>query len=155
MNGSVEPLLSPDGNYIIGSGSDGDIYRWDVRTHKYVGALSNETDRSRRLRRAILRLVQRVESLSLLGTERLFFGNTLLRQTKTDPSVIFETSWNILTRLNGDVILAMSTGKKNRNAGFLHGLWNECSALEWPTSRHGLNYVWSMYCLKSKIPLRS
>jgi U3 small nucleolar RNA-associated protein 18 len=43
INGSVRAIaFSHDGHEVFGSGSDGDVYRWDTRTHKCLERFSNQ-----------------------------------------------------------------------------------------------------------------
>ena len=44
MNGSVRAIVftNDDGNEVLASGSDGDVYRWDLRSRKCLERFSNQ-----------------------------------------------------------------------------------------------------------------
>lgn len=150
MNGSVRTItFSPDGNYIIGSGSDGDIYRWDVRTHKCVERFSNEDGSiSSSMASSSRHLAVGAESgvVNLYSEQRGYSSGNTLATTNRKPTksiMNLKTSADLL-RLNGDgQILAMSTRRERNSMKLLH-VPSGTVFSNWPTSKTPLNYVWSM-----------
>jgi U3 small nucleolar RNA-associated protein 18 len=150
MNGSVRTItFSPDGNYIIGSGSDGDIYRWDVRTHKCVERFSNEDGSiSSSMAASSRHLAVGAESgvVNLYSEQRGYSSGNTLATTNRKPTksiMNLKTSADLL-RLNGDgQILAMSTRRERNSLKLLH-VPSGTVFSNWPTSKTPLNYVWSM-----------
>jgi U3 small nucleolar RNA-associated protein 18 len=150
MNGSVRTItFSPDGNYIIGSGSDGDIYRWDVRTHKCVERFSNEDGSiSSSMAASSRHLAVGAESgvVNLYSEQRGYSSGNTLATTNRKPTksiMNLKTSADLL-RLNGDgQILAMSTRRERNSMKLLH-VPSGTVFSNWPTSKTPLNYVWSM-----------
>jgi U3 small nucleolar RNA-associated protein 18 len=166
LNGSVRALaFTPDGEQIVASGSDGDVYRWDVQsrrclerfpngdgsitsslsassTHLAVGAESGVvnlySERQQRLQQ---------QSLLTYGS-----GGNSNPPTKAPLKSVMNlhTSADVV-RFNPDgQILAMSSQRETLGLKLLH-VPTRTVFSNWPTSKTPLRYVWSVdFSPKSK-----
>jgi U3 small nucleolar RNA-associated protein 18 len=150
MNGSVRALtFTPDGDYIIGSGSDGDVYRWDLRTRRCVERFSNQDGSITSAMAASARhLAVGAESgvVNLYSDQTSFLSTKGLASTSRKPTksiMNLHTSAD-LVKFNGDgQILAMSTRREKDGMKLLH-VPSGTVFSNWPTSKTPLDYVWSM-----------
>jgi len=150
MNGSVRALsFTPDGEYILGSGSDGDVYRWEMRTRQCVERFSNEDGT---ITASLASSSRHVAVGAESGVVNLFSDHSSgLRQgslLKTNRSPLksimnLHTSADAL-RFNSDgQILAMSSRREKHSMKLLH-VPSMTVFSNWPTSKTPLSYVWSM-----------
>lgn len=159
VNGSVRAIcFTPGGENVMASGSDGDVYRWDLRNsrrpcierfsnqdgtitsclaassqHFAVGAESGVVN---------LYASQQEPSRSGSGPARMLASG----RTPIKSILNLHTSADMV-RFNGDgQILAMSTRRERQNNNSLKLLHVPTATVfsNWPTSKTPLGYVWSM-----------
>ncbi|KAL7535356.1 hypothetical protein ACHAXR_006442 [Thalassiosira sp. AJA248-18] len=155
MNGSVRAItFSEDGEYVIGSGSDGDVYRWHIGSRRCVERFHNEDGTiTSSLAVSSNFLAVGAESgvvnlyndkhapsssrgrggLSLTATERSPLKSIMNMTTSAD---------NVCFNHDGQ-ILAMSTRRETNGLKLLH-VPTATVFSNWPTSKTPLKYVWSM-----------
>lgn len=141
LNGSVRALtFSPDGEHILASGSDGDVYRWDVRSKKCLERFANEDGTiTSSLALSSSKLAVGAES----GVVNLFSG-TLGQERKPIKSIMNLSTSNDALRFNSDgQILAFSSRREKDSLKLLH-VPTATVFSNWPTSKTPLGYVWSV-----------
>jgi len=153
MNGSVRAVtFTPDGDYIIGSGSDGDVYRWDLRSRKCVERFSNEDGTITSSMAASSRhlAVGSESGVVNLYSDRMvnasWNSSSLQQQNRKTPikSIMNLATSADLVRYNHDgQILAMSSRREKDSMKLLHVPTSTVFS-NWPTSKTPLSYVWSM-----------
>lgn len=150
MNGSVRALtFTPDGEYIIGSGSDGDVYRWDLRTRQCVERFSNQDGSiTSSMASSARHLAVGGESgvVNLYQDQTSFSSAKRLATTSRAPtkSIMNLSTSADLVRFNDDgQILAMSTRREKNSLKLLH-VPSGTVFSNWPTSKTPLNYAWAM-----------
>lgn len=153
MNGSVRAVsFSADSEFVMGSGSDGDIYRWHVRSRRCVERFHNEDG-------TITSSMATSSNFMAVGAEsgvvNLYNDKTPIRKkrdglsvamTERTPvkSIMNMTSSADLVKFNDDgQILAMSTRRETNGLKLLH-VPTATVFSNWPTSKTPLKYVWSM-----------
>ena len=154
MNGSVRAItFTPDGGQIIASGSDGDVYRWDVQSRKCLERFSNEDGTiTSALAASTRHLAVGAESgVVNLYSER----NSRSLESATQSTSIFQSRSPIrsimnlhtsadMVRFNQDgQLIAMSSRREKMAMKLLH-VPTATVFSNWPTSKTPLNYVWSM-----------
>lgn len=124
----------------MASGSDGDVYRWDLRTNKCLERFSNEDGTiTSSLALSSGHLAVGAES----GVVNLFQGSIGQSRKPLKSIMNLHTSADAL-RFNSDgQILAMSTRRDKQTLKLLHVPTATVFA-NWPTSKTPLGYVWSM-----------
>ncbi|KAL9189770.1 hypothetical protein ACHAXT_009445 [Thalassiosira profunda] len=144
MNGSVRAItFSGDGEDVLGSGSDGDVYRWHIGSRRCVERFHNE-DGTITSALAASSNVLAVGSettlplparrgLSLASTERTPLKSIMNLTTSAD---------NVCFNHDGQ-ILAMATQRETNGLKLLH-VPTATVFSNWPTSKTPLKYVWSM-----------
>jgi U3 small nucleolar RNA-associated protein 18 len=144
MNGSVRAVsFTPSGDQIVTSGSDGDVYRWDLRNAcRCVERFSNEDGTITSYLAASSRhLAVGAES----GVVNLYSELNASPKSKRTPvkSILnLHTSADML-RFNSDgQILAMSSRRETNGLKLLH-VPTATVFSNWPTSKTPLSYVWS------------
>ena len=151
MNGSVRALcFTPDGEQIIASGSDGDVYRWDLKSRQCLERFSNEDGTiTSALATSSRHLAVGAESgVVNLYSESGTFSST--RSTLCNPSrnpiksiMNLHTSADSLCFNHDGQILALSSSREKMGLKLLH-LPTATVFSNWPTSKTPLNYVWSL-----------
>jgi U3 small nucleolar RNA-associated protein 18 len=150
MNGSVRAItFAGDGDEMLASGSDGDVYRWDLRNNrKCIERFANQD--------GTITSSLAVSSRTLaVGAESGVVNLYSERQARCCPSspqssrtplksiMNLQTSADAL-RFNPDgQILALSS-RRERNAVKLLHVPTQTVFSNWPTSKTPVNYCWSM-----------
>jgi U3 small nucleolar RNA-associated protein 18 len=150
MNGSARSVtFTPDSHYILASGSDGDVYRWDLRAgrkcvdrfHNQDGTITSALAVSSKF------LAVGAESgvVNLyndqIPSQRL--GRSSEQRQPTKSIMNLHTSAD-LVKFNPDgQILAMSTRREKDSMKLLHVPTGTVFS-NWPTSKTPLGYVWSL-----------
>ena len=156
MNGSVRAItFSEDGEYIMGSGSDGDVYKWNVRSRRCVERFRNEdgTITSSLAATSNFLAVGSESGVVNLYTEKYsrsspYGGNSGigLNAVERNPlkSIMNLTTSADSLKFNDDgQILALSTKRETNGLKLLH-VPTATVFSNWPTSKTPLKYVWSM-----------
>ena len=153
MNGSVRAItFTPDGEQIIASGSDGDVYRWDLKSRQCIERFSNEDGTitsalaatSRHLAVGAESGVVNLYSERSSGTataSKLFAGST--RKDPLKSIMNLHTSADMVRFNHDGQILAMSSRREKMGMKLLH-VPTATVFSNWPTSKTPLNYVWTM-----------
>lgn len=151
MNGSVRAVtFSSDGTQLIASGSDGDVYRWDMRSRQCIDRFSNEDGTiTSSLAVTTRHLAVGAESgvVNLYSDYQVGFRKEkALRPSERKPlrSIMNLHTSADLVRFNDDgQILAMSTRREKAGLKLLH-VPTATVFSNWPTSKTPLHYVWSL-----------
>jgi len=150
MNGSARAVsFSPCGDFIISSGSDGDVYRWDLRSKKCVDKFQNQDG-------TITSFVSATSRFTAVGAEsgvvNLYHDRAPAFKKRTPVKSIMNLQTSIdHMKFNptGD-ILAMSSQREKDSLKLLH-VPTQTVFSNWPTSKTPLGYVWSIdFSPKSK-----
>ncbi|KAL7492530.1 hypothetical protein ACHAWT_001595 [Skeletonema menzelii] len=156
MNGSVRAIaFSEDGEYIMGSGSDGDVYKWNIQSRRCVERFHNEdgTITSSLAATSNFLAVGSESGVVNLYTEKysrssLYGGSDKgvgLNATERNPlkSIMNLTTSADSLKFNADgQILALSTRRETNGLKLLH-VPTQTVFSNWPTSKTPLKYVWS------------
>ena len=151
MNGSVRAIcFTPGGEQIIASGSDGDVYRWDLKSRRCLERFSTEDGTiSSALAASSRHLAVGAESgvVNLYSESRnLARPPSMFRSSRRDPikSIMnLHTSADSLCFNHDGQILALSSSREKMGLKLLH-VPSATVFSNWPTSKTPLNYVWSM-----------
>ncbi|KAL7531830.1 hypothetical protein ACHAWF_003927 [Thalassiosira exigua] len=154
MNGSVRAVtFSGDGEHVLGSGSDGDVYRWHVGSRRCVERFHNEdgtVTSSLALSSDVLAVGAESGVVNLYdgprGPSSAGVGRLAAATSHRTPlkSVLNLTTSADALRFNHDgKILAMSTRREVDGLKLLH-VPTATVFSNWPTSKTPLKYVWSM-----------
>lgn len=141
LNGSVRAIsFSVDGDHVLASGSDGDVYRWDLRSNKCLERFANEDGTiTSSLALSSNRLAVGAES----GVVNLFSGNVGQSRKPLKSIMNLHTSADAL-RFNSDgQILALSSRREKESLKLVH-VPTATVFSNWPTTKTPLGYVWSM-----------
>lgn len=145
MNGSVRALtFTASGDQVLGSGSDGDVYRWDLRKAcQCVERFQNQDGTITSYLAASSRhLAVGAES----GVVNLYSElNMTAPSTKRTPikSVLNLRTSADMVRFNPDgQLLALSSRREKNGMKLLH-VPSATVFSNWPTSKTPLSYVWS------------
>jgi U3 small nucleolar RNA-associated protein 18 len=164
LNGSVRAVsfTVPDGSELLASGSDGDIYRYDVRhTSKCVerftnmdGTITSSLASSRRTfavgaESGVVNLYSEQMPVPRLPTPR---GSALWNASNTTTTTNhtpLKSIMNLKTsvdavRYNHDGQLLAISSRRDRDAMKLIHVPTRTVYSNWPTSQTPLGYVWSM-----------
>lgn len=154
MNGSVRAItFTPDGEQILASGSDGDVYRWDMKSRQCIERFSNEDGTiTSSLAASPRHLAVGAES----GVVNLYSEHRASKGLAGVPAfpgssrrVPIKSIMNLPTsadmaRFNHDgQILAISSRRERRGMKLVH-VPSATVFANWPTSKTPLNYVWTM-----------
>lgn len=142
LNGSVRSItFSGDGEHVLASGSDGDVYRWDLRSTKCLERFANQDGTiTSSLAVSSRHLAVGAES----GVVNLFAGGIGQAKKKPLKSIMnLHTSADALRFNHDGQILAMSTRRDNQTLKLVH-VPSATVFSNWPTSKTPLGYVWSM-----------
>ena len=160
MNGSVRALTFTDeGEYILGSGSDGDVYRWHIGSRRCVERFHNEDGTitsSLALSSNILAVGAESGVVNLYNERYLSpavghrggggggLSFTAIAERKPVKSIMNLTTSvdNVCFNHDGQ-ILALSTRRETNGLKLLH-VPTQTVFSNWPTSKTPLKYVWSM-----------
>ena len=150
MNGSVRALaFSADGDYIMGSGSDGDVYKWNVMSRRCVDRFHNEDGTitsSLAASRDMLAVGAESGVVNLYDDKRSDSFPRSLSMMERSPikSIMNLSTAADLVKFNSDgQILAMSSRREKKGLRLLH-VPTATVFSNWPTSKTPLRYVWSM-----------
>lgn len=141
MNGSARALtFTPNNEYLLASGSDGDVYRFDLRTRRCVDRFSNDDGTiTSCLSASFKHLSVGAES----GVVNLYSDRTSKDRAPIKAIMNLKTSADF-SRFNHDgQILAFSTRREKMGLRMLH-VPTATVFSNWPTSKTPLNYVWSL-----------
>lgn len=142
MNGSARAAtFTPDSNELYTSGSDGDVYHWDLRMNqKCLERFSNQDGTITSSLAASQRtLAVGAES----GVVNLYSERSASISRHPLKSIMnLKTSTDHLCFNSDGQILALSSRRDKRALRLLHVPSNTIFA-NWPTSKTPLNYVWS------------
>ena len=141
LNGSVEAItFSVDGEHILASGSDGDVYRWDLRKNKCLERFANEDGT---VTSALAMSSSHLAVGAQSGVVNLFAGN-MGQSRKPLKSIMNLQTSNDNLRFNSDgQILAFSSQEEKDSLKLLH-VPTATVFSNWPTQNTPLGYVWSM-----------
>lgn len=150
LNGSVRAVcFTPDGGEMIASGSDGDVYRWDLRaSHKCLERFANNDGTvTSSLAASHRTLAVGAESgvVNLYSEQHrsAHAPGAALGRTPLKSVLNLKTAADVV-RFNGDgQILAMSSRREKRALKLLH-VPSRTVFSNWPTSNTPLGYVWSL-----------
>ena len=148
MNGSVRAVtFMPNNEYLLASGSDGDVYRFDLRTRRCVDRFSNEDGTITSCLSASLKHFS-VGAES--GVVNLYSANKSLGRKPIKSIMNLKTSADFSVFNDDGQILAFSTRREKMGLRLLH-VPTATVFSNWPTSKTPLNYVWSLdFSPKSK-----
>jgi len=141
MNGSVRTVsFTPNNQYLLASGSDGDIYRFDMRSRHCVERFSNE-DGS--ITSSLCASFKNIAVGSESGVVNLYSAGITNEHKPIKSAMNLKTSADF-SRFNHDgQILAFSTRREKQGLKLLH-VPTATVFSNWPTSKTPLNYVWSV-----------
>ncbi|KAG7368439.1 WD40 repeat-containing protein [Nitzschia inconspicua] len=147
LNGSVRAItFSPDGSEILASGSDGDIYRWDLKSRRCLERFPNgDGTITSSLSASFKNLAVGAES----GVVNLYSEHQRQSMLGSIDKAPLKSIMNLHTsadcvRFNTDgQILAMSTQREKDSLKLLH-VPSQTVFSNWPTSKTPLGYVWSL-----------
>jgi len=150
MNGSVRAVaFSSDGEYIMGSGSDGDVYKWNVKSRRCVERFHNEDGTitsSLAVSNNVLAVGAESGVVNLYDDRRSSPNprNGFMMERQPIKSVMNISTAADLVKFNDDgQILAISTRREKNGLKLLHVPTGTVFS-NWPTSKTPLKYVWSM-----------
>mmetsp|Transcript_29184 Transcript_29184/g.78980 ORF Transcript_29184/g.78980 Transcript_29184/m.78980 type:complete len:597 (-) Transcript_29184:875-2665(-) len=152
LNGSVRAItFTRDGSELLASGSDGDIYRWDINSRQCIERFSNgDGTITSSLAVSNTSLAVGAESgvVNLYSEHRARKSRSLLLggvQTKTPLKSIMNlpTSADVVSFNSDGQILAMSSQREKHGAKLLH-VPSRTVFSNWPTAQTPLGYVFSM-----------
>jgi len=154
MNGSARAVsFTPDGKYILSSGSDGEVYRWDLRTKKCVERFQNQDG-------TITSYISSSSKFLAVGAEsgvvNMYNDNyyadgisqSFTNQNYADRDPVksimnLQTSIDFMKFNTDGQILAMSSRREKDSLKLLH-VPTKTVFSNWPTSKTPLGYVWSL-----------
>jgi len=159
MNGENKTVsFTPCGRYVIASGSDGDVYRWDVRSQRCISRFHNQDG----TKTSALALSSRVLAIGAeSGVVNLYQNNDNQHQQNNDQLPIqglynnkntndpIKSIMNIKTSINNlkfntsGEILAMSSCMEMDVLKLVHVSTGSVFA-NWPTKKTPLGYITSM-----------
>eukprot|EP00537_Pseudo-nitzschia_pungens_P007129 CAMPEP_0172362714 /NCGR_PEP_ID=MMETSP1060-20121228/6255_1 /TAXON_ID=37318 /ORGANISM="Pseudo-nitzschia pungens, Strain cf. cingulata" /LENGTH=596 /DNA_ID=CAMNT_0013085275 /DNA_START=82 /DNA_END=1872 /DNA_ORIENTATION=+ len=152
LNGSVRAItFTRDGSELLASGSDGDIYRWDINSRQCIERFSNgDGTITSSLAVSNTSLAVGAESgvVNLYSEHRARKSRSSLLggvQTKTPLKSIMNlpTSADVVSFNSDGQILAMSSQREKHGAKLLH-VPSRTVFSNWPTAQTPLGYVFSM-----------
>eukprot|EP00536_Pseudo-nitzschia_multiseries_P003153 jgi/Psemu1/185171/e_gw1.47.101.1 len=152
LNGSVRAItFTPDGSELLASGSDGDIYRWDVNSRQCIERFSNgDGTITSSLAASNTSLAVGAESgvVNLYSEHRAQKSRSSLLggvNTKTPLKSIMNlpTSADVVSFNSDGQILAMSSQREQHGLKLLH-VPSRTVFSNWPTAQTPLGYVYSM-----------
>lgn len=156
MNGAVRAVaFTPCGGYVVASGSDGDVYRWDVRLLSGGRCVSRFKNQDGTFTSSLAVSSRYTAVGAESGVVNLYDdrdANSMaqfLSSTYTaarEPAKAFmniKTSADLLKFNNTGEILAMSS-RRDMDCMKLAHLPSASVFSNWPTSKTPLGYVWSM-----------
>ncbi|CAB9525449.1 RNA-associated protein 18 homolog [Seminavis robusta] len=154
LNGSVRAIAftQPNGDYLLASGSDGDVYRWDVKTRQCVERFENQDGTITSFLATSTRQHLAVGAES--GVVNLYADHVRQRQLATSTTTItdgrepikaimnLQTSADMVRFNHDGQIMAMSSRREKNALKLLH-VPTATVFSNWPTSKTPLSYVWS------------
>lgn len=141
MNGSVRAItFSPNCHHLYASGSDGDVYKFDVRTRRCVERFSNEDGTiTSTLASSAKHFAVGAES----GVVNLYSNLEMGNRTPIKSIMNLHTSADFSQFNHDGQILAFSTRREKKGLKLLHVPTGTVFS-NWPTSNTPLSYVWSL-----------
>lgn len=150
INGSVRALsFTPDGDFLLASGSDSEVYRWDLRSKKCVDRFKNEDGTITSALSASSRFLavgaeSGVVNIYNNENERIFRSSNYNGMRKPLKSIMnLQTSIDQMTFNHDGQILAMSSHREKNSLKLLH-VPTQTIFANWPTSKTPLHYVSSL-----------
>ena len=153
LNGNVRTIaFSPEGDRIVASGSDGDVYRWDMKSRKCVERFSNldgTSSTSLALSSRHLAVGAKSGVVNLFSDIHSSFGKSSSFDTAEAQRTPIKSIMNLhsaihSTCFNSDgQILAIATRNDQSGLKLMHVPTATVYA-NWPTLNTPLGYVWSM-----------
>ena len=144
MNGSCRSVtFSPSGDRIMASGSDGDVYSWDLRTRKCQGRFSNHDGT---IVQSMAATSRHIATGAESGVVNLFNSHAPDGVSSREPlkSVMnLHTSVDDMCFNEDGQILAFSSRRERNSLKLLH-VPSATVFSNWPAPRTPLQYVWSM-----------
>eukprot|EP00560_Eucampia_antarctica_P004484 CAMPEP_0197831150 /NCGR_PEP_ID=MMETSP1437-20131217/7734_1 /TAXON_ID=49252 ORGANISM="Eucampia antarctica, Strain CCMP1452" /NCGR_SAMPLE_ID=MMETSP1437 /ASSEMBLY_ACC=CAM_ASM_001096 /LENGTH=605 /DNA_ID=CAMNT_0043433937 /DNA_START=195 /DNA_END=2012 /DNA_ORIENTATION=- len=146
INGSVRALaFTPDGDFLLASGSDSEVYRWDIRSKRCVDRFRNEDGTITSALSVSSRfLAVGAESgvVNIYDGGRSNSGYETMR--KPIKSIMnLQTSIDLMKFNHDGQILAMSSHREKNSLKLLH-VPTQTIFANWPTSKTPLHYVSSL-----------
>jgi U3 small nucleolar RNA-associated protein 18 len=141
MNGSVRSLaFTKDSSYLLASGSDGEIYRFDMRTMRCVDRFSNEDG-------TITSSLSMSSNCIAVGAEsgvvNLYQKDNTSSHKPIKSLMNLKTAVDLLKFNHDGQILAFSTRREKMGLRLLH-VPSMTVFSNWPTSKTPLSYSWSL-----------
>jgi U3 small nucleolar RNA-associated protein 18 len=151
MNGSVRAItFSRNGDYLLASGSDGDVYRWDIASRRCVERFGNQDGTiTASMDCSSGHLAVGAESgvVNVYHSHRstINTSSTVLNRSVEPIKAILNlhTSADMVKFNHDGQILAMSSRRERQGLKLLH-VPTQTVFSNWPTSKTPLNYVWSL-----------
>jgi len=154
INGSVRSIcFSPNGEQLLASGSDGDVYRWDLRHQKRAVCIERFTNEDGTITSSLASSSKHLAVGAESGVVNLYneqsrlpsgIDRSLLQRREPIKSIMNLRTSADSVRFNDDgQILAMSTRRETHGLKLLH-VPTATVFSNWPTSKTPLSYVWSM-----------
>lgn len=150
MNGSVRSIaFTPDNTHLLSSGSDGDVYCWDLRTLKCVERFSNNDGgissylEASHTHWAVGSESGVVNLYSSESSDNATTSKSLVSSRSSLKSVMnLHTSTDMLRFNHDGQILAMSSRRQKNSFKLLH-VPSKTVFSNWPTSKTPIGYAWS------------
>lgn len=143
MNGTARAVtFSPCGDFITASGSDGEVYRWDIRTKKCVDRFHNEDG-------TITSFVSASSRFLAVGAESGVVNiyndncNPFQKRSPLKSIMNMHTSIDFMRFNPTGEILALSSRREKDSLKLVH-MPTQTVFSNWPTSKTPLGYVWSI-----------
>jgi len=143
-SGNVRAVVfTPDSKCILASGSDGDVYRWDIRSRRCMSRFHNEDGSTTSVLSASLKFLA-IGADS--GVVNMYddHNSTVTKQPKVVKSIMnLQTPIDCMKFNDDGQILAMSSFKEKDSVKLLH-VPTQTVFSNWPTTKTPLGYVSTM-----------
>ncbi|GKY94302.1 hypothetical protein MPSEU_000396000 [Mayamaea pseudoterrestris] len=157
MNGSVRAVtFSANGDYLYGSGSDGQVYQWETASRRCIDRFNNEDGTitssmacsSQHLavgaESGVVNVYQSQKQQEEPQQELQSSRRSILSNRQPVKSIMNLHTSSDLVRFNGDgQILAISSRRERQALKLVH-VPSRTVFSNWPTTKTPLNYVWSL-----------
>jgi len=141
MNGSVRAVtFTPDSEQILASGSDGDVYRFDLRTQRCIERFSNEDGT---ITSALVVSNKHIAIGAESGVVNLYSDRTSARTAPLKSIMNLSTNCDFAKFNHDGQIMAFSSRREKHGLKLLH-VPSQTVFSNWPTSKTPLQYVWSL-----------
>lgn len=152
LNGSVRAVTFTGGDdgcdYLLASGSDGEVYKWDMRTYRCIDKFTNQDG-------TITSSLSASSQIMAVGAEsgvvNLYhnqlrdmssFSSDFATPTPLKSIMNLQTAIDNLSFNHDGQILALSSKREKDSLKLLH-VPTRTVFSNWPTSKTPLSYVWS------------